>query len=381
MNVVIVADVLGKENNGTTVACMNLIRYLKQRGDTVRIVCCDKEREGDDSFYIVPTMNLGPLLNMIVRKNGVSLAKPDRKVLERAISGADVVHIMVPFALGRKAQRIAKSHCIPVTAGFHCQAENFTSHLLLMNSRLATKLTYMAFYTLFYRKVDAIHYPTKFIRDVFEKSVRHETNGYVISNGVNDRFKCEKQDKPAELQDRFTVLYIGRYSREKSHDVLIRAVQKSEYRDRIQLIFAGMGPRENFIRHRAEKSGILFPVMKFYSRDELVKVINYSDLYCHPAEIELEGIGCLEAIRCGLVPVVADSCRCATRNFAMDKKNLFRCNDPEDLARKIDFWIENPELKEEYRKKYIRETVIYRQEDCMASMRNMLTDVVGDYAS
>lgn len=32
MKILVVCDVLGKENNGTTIAAMNLIRYLKSRG-------------------------------------------------------------------------------------------------------------------------------------------------------------------------------------------------------------------------------------------------------------------------------------------------------------------------------------------------------------
>lgn len=35
MIVTIIADVLGDENNGTTTACMNLVRYLKKQGDEV----------------------------------------------------------------------------------------------------------------------------------------------------------------------------------------------------------------------------------------------------------------------------------------------------------------------------------------------------------
>lgn len=376
MTVVIVADVLGKENNGTTVACMNLIRYLKSRGDTVRIVCCDKERSGEEGFYVVPQRNFGPL-NWIVRRNNVTIARPDKKIMERAIDGADVVHAMIPFSLGRAALKIAHAKGIPVTAGFHCQAENLTSHLMLMNNPLATKLTYRAFYNLFYKKTDAVHYPTKFIRDTFENAVRKQTNGYVISNGVNDRFVRRETPKPEEYRDKFVILFTGRYAKEKSHRVLIKAVSRSEYKDRIQLIFAGSGPREETIRSYAKQCRILPPLMKFFSRDEMVDVINYADLYCHPAEIELEGIACLEAIRCGLVPVIADSKRCATKEFAVDERNLFRCNDAKDLASKLDFWIEHPELRAEYRQKYLESTAIYRQADCMAAMRTMLEEVTG----
>ena len=48
MIVTVVCDVLGEENNGTTVAAMNLIRALKAKGHTVRVLCGDEERRGEE---------------------------------------------------------------------------------------------------------------------------------------------------------------------------------------------------------------------------------------------------------------------------------------------------------------------------------------------
>ena len=59
MTVTVVADVLGKENNGTTIACLNLIRYLRSQGDTVRILCADQDKKGQEGAYIAPTLDLG----------------------------------------------------------------------------------------------------------------------------------------------------------------------------------------------------------------------------------------------------------------------------------------------------------------------------------
>lgn len=42
--VAIICDVLGQENNGTTIAAMNLIRALRQKGHQVRVVCPDESR-------------------------------------------------------------------------------------------------------------------------------------------------------------------------------------------------------------------------------------------------------------------------------------------------------------------------------------------------
>ncbi len=372
MKVLIVSDVLGEENNGTTIACMNLVRYLKSQGDEVRILCCDKDKKNLVNYFVVPEKNLGFVINHIVHKNNVSLAQPNKTIIKKALDGVDICHVMLPFALGIKTSKIARKMGIPVTAGFHCQAENFTAHLKMMNIPLANKITYKTFYNKLYKHVDAIHYPTEFIKNYFERVIKRKTNGYVISNGVNDLYRHYEIERKKELSKRFNILFIGRYSKEKSHPLLIKAVSLSKYKDDIQIVFAGQGPYENALRKLAKEKGIVKPIMKFYSRKELVDVINSCDLYVHPAEIEIEAISCLEAITCGLVPVISDSKRSATNAFALNEHNLFKNNDPKDLAKQIDYWIEHEEERKECSKQYVGYTKQFKQSSCMAAMRNML---------
>ena len=372
MKVLVVADVLGEENNGTTIACMNLVRYMSSQGDDVKILCADRDKKGNHNYFVVPELNLGYIINYFVHKNNVVLAKPTKKIIRKALDGVDVVHIMMPFALGRAALKEARKRGIPVTAGFHCQAENFTSHLGLMNVPLANNLTYKNFYNHFYKYVDAIHYPTDFIREYFERVIKRKTNAYVISNGVNHQYKKYKLERKGKLANHFNILFIGRYSKEKTHPLLIKAVSLSKHKDDIQLIFAGQGPYANSMKKLSKELGIIPPIMKFYSRQDLVKVINSCDLYVHPAEIEIEAISCLEAITCGLVPVISDSERSATNKFALSEKNLFKYDSPEDLANKIDYWIEHPEEKEECSKQYLGYTKQFEQKYCMEKTRNMI---------
>lgn len=100
MKILIVSDVLGDENNGTTIAAMNLVRYLKSHNHDVRILCPDQDKKGQEGYFIVDNLNLGKTLNNYVKKVGVSLAKPQKDVIESALDGVDCVHIMLPFLLG-----------------------------------------------------------------------------------------------------------------------------------------------------------------------------------------------------------------------------------------------------------------------------------------
>ena len=118
------------------------------------------------------------------------------------------------------------------------------------------------------------------------------------------------------------------------------------------------------------------PIIRFFSRDEMVEVLNNSTLYVHPSEIEIEAISCLEAISSGLVPVIANSKRSATRYFALDDKNLFKNLDAKDLASKIDYWLLNPDKREERQKEYLDYTKQFDHDYCMDQMEAMLYKVI-----
>ena len=374
MKIVIICDILGKKNNGTTIASYNLINAMKLKGHDVTVVCCDQEKEGEDGFIIVDQMNFG-IFNKIVERNGVTIPRVNKKELLRAIIGCDLVHIMMPFPMGVRACKIAKRLGKPVTAGFHCQAELVTSHFGLMNVRYANKAVYKNFYHNLYQYCDGIHYPTQFICDAFE-DIAGKTKSYVISNGVNKDVVSKNVEKPDELKEKFVILTTGRLCREKSHDVLLKAIAKSKYNNKIQLIIAGQGPLLPKIEKYSSKHLKNKPIIKYFTREEMINLLNYADLYCHPAEVELEGIACLEAVVCGLVPIVSDSDRSATSNFALTKENLFKNRNHNELASKIDYFIENPNEKAKLKEKYLEFGVRFDQDECMNKMEEMFIDVL-----
>lgn len=367
--IAVVCDVLGKENNGKTIAAMNLIRHLQAKGYEVRIVCNDEERRGEAGYFIVPELKI-PIVTGILHRNGVKLSVVDKKVVDGALADVDHVHILIPFALGRYAARYCREHAISVTAGFHAQAENFTSHLGLMHCDFFNRLFYKYIDKNVYRYVDCIHYPTKFIQEEFERVVG-KRKGVVISNGVNGIF-CKKEVSPIpRYRDKFVILNIGRLCAEKNQKVLIKAVARSKHREQIQLVLAGAGPDRKKLTRLAEKCKVRME-NAFYSRTELVEIINNADLYCHPSEMEIEAIGCMEAIRCGVVPLISDSKKSATGKFALDEKSLFINDDADDLAKKIDYWIEHEEERKAYAERYLSSAAQFDQASCMNEMEKMI---------
>ena len=186
--------------------------------------------------------------------------------------------------------------------------------------------------------------------------------------------KMKQVEKPKELKDKIVIMSIGRYAREKSQDVLIKAVKLSKYKEKIKLVFAGHGTKEKYYKNLA-KSLPIQPTFGFLGREEIVDVLNYSDLYVHPADIELEGIACLEAISCGKLVIVSNSKLSATKEFAADEKCIFKTRNPKDLARVIDYFIEHEDERHALEEKYLKNAVVFSRETCMQQMEKMMKEV------
>lgn len=134
------------------------------------------------------------------------------------------------------------------------------------------------------------------------------------------------------MQGLFNVLMVGRYAGEKRQDELIDACAKSRHAREIQVILAGKGPLEKKYRRLAEKLPNPI-VMEFYEPARLLEILHMADLYVHTSDAEIEAMSCMEAFACGLVPVIADSPRSATPQFALDERSLFPPGDTDALAR------------------------------------------------
>ena len=81
MKICIVSDVLAEENNGTTIATMNLIRTLKEKGHDVKVICpTTKYHEGEKDYYFVPTIKFPGFIQKIIDKNNVVIGKPNKKL-------------------------------------------------------------------------------------------------------------------------------------------------------------------------------------------------------------------------------------------------------------------------------------------------------------
>ena len=82
----------------------------------------------------------------------------------------------------------------------------------------------------------------------------------------------------------------------------------------------------------------------------------------------------MEAFASGLVPIIADSPRSATPQFALDERSLFKAGDSQDLADKIDWWIEHEDERKRMEYLYAEEAKEYALDKCVDRMLDMFAD-------
>ena len=372
MKILIVIDQFDNSNNGTTISARRFAKGLQDRGNEVYIVSTgDKKDVYKFNLKELPHL---PGISHIIRSQGMSFAIPDTEVLEEAIASVDVVHFYMPFWLSKVGLKICEKKNVPHTTAFHVQPENITYSIGLGTNTKVNDFIYTHYRDSFFNRFTHIHCPSEFIANEL-KNHGYTAKLHVISNGVDDDFKYYEKEKLPEFKDKFVITMIGRYSGEKRQDVLIDAISKSKHLDKIQLILAGKGPKEEKYK-KLGKALSNPPIMQFYDKENLIKLLKSTDLYVHSADAEIEAISCIEAFACGNVPIIANSPNSATKQFTLVSESLFEAGNSTDLASKIDFWIENESYRKEMEYKYAQSAEKYRLKNSIIKMEEMFKDAI-----
>lgn len=372
MKILFVIDVYFSTNNGTSISAQRFAEELRKRGHEVRIMTASEPREG---VYGLPELNFF-IFNGMIHKQGFKYAKCDKKVIREAVEWADVVHCFFPFFLETRAKKIADLLGKPATAAFHVQPQNISSQFGLGKSEWVNNMIFSILRRAVYDHFGHVHAPSKFMAEEIE-SRGYKAKVHAISNGIQSDFTWYKVPKKPEFEGKILIAMVGRLSAEKRQDVIINALQYSKYGDRIQLIFAGKGPKyKQYYRLGSKLKNP--PVFTYLPKEDLKNMLGQCDLYVHASDMESEAISCIEAFATGLVPVIANSNLSATRQFALDGRSLFNPGDPKDLARAIDYWLDNPEEKAKMEKLYSESAKKYDINHSIDLFEEMLQEAIDD---
>ena len=369
MVIAIVVDLVDNKTNGSVITALRFANGLRARGHEVRMVAIGADGENDcpvKERYV-------PILTEVSALNQIKFGKYDEKRIKKTFEGVDLVHFIFPFKLEKKCKQLADRMGIPTTAAFHVQPENVSYNAHLSWCKPFNSLVYAYFKQTFYKKFNRIHCPSAFIAGQLAEH-GYDSELYVISNGYDPDFVPAEK---ANQNDKFEIIMTGRLAPEKNQQVLIKAIGLSKHREDIHLTLLGNGPKKAKLKKLAEKLKVDL-TFDFLPKEKLIKKLQSGDLYVHAATVEIEAIACLEAVACGLVPVIADSKCSATPQFALDRRSLFEDNNECSLAEKIDYWFERDDERIRMGKVYAESAKKYSLDKSLEKAERMFADEIMD---
>lgn len=374
MKILFVVNNYYATGNGLSASARRTVLKLKEAGEEVRVLSGpNHEPGGPQPEYLLRDKHY-PVVDFLITANGYCFSTRDRKIIREALSWADVVHIEEPFNLQRRTVRMARKMGVPCVGTYHLHPESLLSAVHMGRWRFLNNCILWFWQASVFDWCRDLQCPTKNVSDRLGRS-HFKARLHLISNGI---ILGEEAPLPPHKSDGqvFTVICVGRLTFEKDQKTLLKAMRYSRYADRIRLVFAGRGPQAAYYQRMAERlvrEGILkiAPEFKFLDKEGLRQLASEADLYIHCSTLEVEGLSCLEILREGVVPVLADGPLTATAQFALDDRSVFPVRNAKMLADKIDWWLEHDAERHAFEKKYAESVDRYDISQSISDIRRM----------
>jgi glycosyltransferase involved in cell wall biosynthesis len=363
MKIVLVIDTYN-DGNGGCVATKRLAEGLRQRGHRISIVSTGAS---DENSFVVKGTYL-PFIRESLEKMQFLFGIPEKEVLRKAFADADIIQIQFPFYLGYGAAKLAMAMGKTVIGTFHVQPQNIIA-ALGKESALMERILIWFFNFFLLDRAPVIQCPSQFAANLLLKNGSRRP-ARVVSNGIPNDYVPKEYPRPEWFGDNMVLMNVGRHALEKRQTVLIEGVKRSKYAGKIRLLLCGKGELSNtlFLQGSQLPSP---PLVRYVTHEEKLQYLNTADLYVHGSVVELESLACLEAVGCGLPCLIGDSPHSAAPQFALDSRFVFKHDDANDLAAKIDYWYENRAELSALRAQVLAMAEQYRFERCLDKMEEL----------
>jgi glycosyltransferase involved in cell wall biosynthesis len=211
----------------------------------------------------------------------------------------DLVHVCAPGPAGIAAALVSRVVGLPLLGSYHTELE---AYVRARTDDPAVEATVGAIVAKFYASCAVVLSPSNAADASLARLGIPRERVVRWQRGVDaERFNPERRGAK-RLPGRFTVLYVGRLSREKGLHLLADAYLEARERDRrLHLVLAGRGPEENLLR---DQLGDTATFLGWVEGDELANTYASADLFVFPSMTDTFGQVILEAQASGL-PVLA----------------------------------------------------------------------------
>lgn len=213
----------------------------------------------------------------------------------------DVIHADAPLPAGDAAIRLHEKFGIPfVVHGHGLDVFLDNSYQGLNNcGKIADACAAV------YKAADAVTGVSRKVLDNIQERVDIRGRDFVVYNGVDTERFCPDENKPAS--EILRLVAVGNLIPLKGHDLTIKALKKlrDEGYENISLMIAGRGPLEQDLKDLVKELDMEDKVtfIGYVPYDDVVKLLQRSDVFVLPSWYEALGCVYLEAMACGLPAV------------------------------------------------------------------------------
>lgn len=265
----------------------------------------------------------------------------------------DIVHAQTPMVMGLAGLMAAKMLRIPIVGSFHTMVTNkpIIDAYYPKNKHLKkfAKMSMLSYLNTFYNMCDAVVAPSNVVGTLLRRNgvlgtIRVVPNS-IDTSVLNPRISGSRTRRMLGLgKSDKTILYLGRLSREKKVEVLLKAAALLMKKDsRIKLVIGGTGPAEHHYMSMARKLGIMgnTSFIGFVKQDDLPGIYASSDVLCLPSTFETQGIVLIEAMAVGKPVVGADYLAIKEIIHSGKDGEKFKPGDYTSCAKKIEKVLNN----------------------------------------
>lgn len=179
-----------------------------------------------------------------------------------------------------------------------------------------------------------------------------DNNISVIYNGIDINYF--KNIKPKQEKDKIIIGAMGRLSKQKNFETLIKAMSLIKNKN-VKLLMAGDGELKNNLKRLRDELNLENRI-KFLGLSDNKKFYNQIDIFVIPSLWEGLGLVAIEAAASRKI-IIASQIKALEEVLTNDYKLFFNKNNKYELAEKIDYTISNiekNEIKELVNKNYLR---------------------------
>lgn len=337
MNIGIFSDTYSPQVNGVVSSILTLEKELRGQGHQVYIFTVSHPEAHEDNEFVY---RMASVPFIFLKDQRVGIVYSNKAVHKIKDLNLDLILSQTEFSMGIFARMMAKKLDIPIIHTYHTVYEDYMHYIskgIDISPALARKYSKS-----FCNHVDGVVAPTKKTEKLL-KSYGVQKPIRIIPTGINFQpFSPQNysQEEITHLKEMFhipsndpVILFIGRLAKEKSIDVLIKAMPKLlEKIPNAKLVIVGGGPSQLELEKLVEslhiKEAVIFTGMQPWNT--IGRMYQLGDVFASASTSETQGLTFAEAMAAAL-PVVAMEDE-SIAGFVKDNYNGRLFHNEEELA-------------------------------------------------